>query len=86
MNRSSVPEFCAAVPDFTGHINAVFSANAQNVPTNFEWSPWDTEWGNFLTAQLPAAAAGKETWSKVLQVAQQQLLSYAKDAGYQVVG
>ena len=86
VNRSSVPEFSAPVPDFTGHVNAVFAANAQDVPTNFEWSPWDTEFDNYITAQLPAAAAGKETWTKALQVAQQQLLSYAKDAGYQVVG
>ena len=69
MNRAAVPEFSAAVPDFTGHINAVFPANAKNVPTNFEWSPWDTEFDNYITTQLPAAAAGKETWTKALQVA-----------------
>jgi multiple sugar transport system substrate-binding protein len=84
--RASVPQFSAAVPDFTGQVNAVFAANSGNVPTNFEWSPWDTEFGNYITAQMPAAAAGKETWTKALQVTQQQLVSYAKDAGYQVQG
>jgi multiple sugar transport system substrate-binding protein len=86
INRAEVPQFAAAVPDFTGQVNAVFAANAADVPTNFEWSPWDTEFGNYITAQLPAAAAGKESWSKALQVTQQQLLSYAKSAGYSVTG
>jgi multiple sugar transport system substrate-binding protein len=84
--RASVPQFSAAVPDFTGQVNAVFAANSGNVPTNFEWSPWDTEFGNYITAQMPAAAAGKESWTKALQVTQQQLVSYAKDAGYPVQG
>jgi multiple sugar transport system substrate-binding protein len=86
VNRADVPEFSAAVPDFTGHVNAVFAQNAADVPTNFEWSPWDTEWDTYITAQLPAAAAGRESWTKALQEAQQQLLSYAKDAGYSVEG
>ena len=84
--RASVPQFSAPVPDFTGNVNAVFAANSANVPTNFQWSPWDTEFGNFVVAQLPAAAAGKESWTKALQVTQQELVSYAKSAGYQVEG
>lgn len=84
--RASVPQFGAAVPDFTGNVNAVFAANSANVPTDFQWSPWDTEFGNFVVAQLPAAAAGKESWTKALQVTQQELVSYAKSAGYQVEG
>jgi multiple sugar transport system substrate-binding protein len=83
VNRDSIPQFSQPVPDFTGQVNATFAAN---VPTNFEWSPWDTEFGNYITAQLPAAAAGKESWTKALQVTQQQLVAYAKNAGYQVVG
>jgi multiple sugar transport system substrate-binding protein len=86
LQRASVPQFSAAVPDFTGNVNAVFAANSTHVPTDFQWSPWDTEFGNFVTAQLPAAAAGKESWSKALQVTQQELVSYAKSAGYQVEG
>jgi hypothetical protein len=86
VNRDSIPQFSKPVPDFIGQVNATFAANAENVPTNFEWSPWDTEFGNYITAQLPAAAAGKESWTKALQVTQQQLVAYAKNAGYQVVG
>jgi multiple sugar transport system substrate-binding protein len=86
VNRDSVPQFSAPVPHFTGSVNATFAANAENVPTDFQWSPWDTEFGNYITAQLPAAAAGKESWTKALQVTQQQLVAYAKNAGYQVVG
>lgn len=84
VNRASVPQFSAPVPNFTGHVNATFAANSVNVPTNFEWSPWDTEFTNYITSQMPAAAAGKETWAKALQVAQQQLVNYAKSAGYSV--
>jgi multiple sugar transport system substrate-binding protein len=86
VKRDQVPEFSAPVPDFTGHVNAQFAANSADVPTNFEWSPWDTEFANYVTTQMAAAAAGKESWSRVLQVTQQQLVSYAKDAGYQVSG
>jgi len=39
-----------------------------------------------VTSQLPAAAAGKESWTKALQVTEQQMLNYAKTAGYQVEG
>jgi multiple sugar transport system substrate-binding protein len=86
VNRATVPQFNAAVPDFTGRVNATFAADAANVPTSFEWSPWDTEFDNYITSQLPAAAAGKESWAKALQVTQQQLVTYAKDAGYPVEG
>ena len=78
--RSSRP----AVPHFPGNINAQFSTYANKVPTNFEWSPWDTEFGNFVTTQMAAAAAGKESWSKVLTTTQSQLVCYAKSAGYSV--
>ena len=50
----------------------------------FEWSPWDTEFGNFVTNEMAKAAAGKEPWSKVLVNTQSQLVSYAKSAGYTV--
>lgn len=84
--RASVAQFNAAVPHFTGAVNAEFSKLSAHVPTQFEWSPWDTEFGNYVTAQMEAAAAGKEAWSKVLQTTQSELLSYAKDAGYSVQG
>ncbi len=84
--RSSVPQFAAAVPHFSGNINSQFSTYANNVPTKFEWSPWDTEFGNFVTTQMAAAAAGKESWSKVLSTTQSQLVSYAQSAGYSVSG
>ncbi len=86
VQRSSVAEFSAPVPDFTGNVNAEFSTLSASVPTNFEWSPWDTEFGTDVTTQLEAAAAGKESWSKALQVTEQQMLSYAKTAGYSVEG
>ncbi len=54
------------------------------MPVNFEWSPWDTELGTFLTNEMGKAAAGKEPWSKVLVNTESQLLAYAKSAGYTV--
>jgi multiple sugar transport system substrate-binding protein len=86
VNRASVSAFNAPVPDFTGNVNQEFSRLSANVPTNFEWSPWDTQFGTYVTSQLPAAAAGKESWTKALQVTEQQMLNYAKTAGYQVEG
>jgi multiple sugar transport system substrate-binding protein len=86
VSRATLPEFTAAVPDFTGNVNAVFSANAADVPTNFEWSPWDSEFGDFISTELAKAAAGNESWTQALQVTQNELISYAKSAGYQVEG
>jgi multiple sugar transport system substrate-binding protein len=86
LDRASVPQFSGAVPDFTGKVNATFSANATHVPTDFEWSPWDTEFANYVTTQMAAAAAGKQSWTRALQVTQNELVTYAKDAGYQVQG
>jgi multiple sugar transport system substrate-binding protein len=82
--RASVPEFAAPVPHFAGNINAQFATYANNVPTSFEWSPWDNEFGNFVTTQMAAAAGGKESWSKVLTTTESQLVGYAKSAGYSV--
>jgi multiple sugar transport system substrate-binding protein len=82
--RASVPEFTAAVPHFSGNINAQYSQYAANVPVKFEWSPWDSELGTFLTTEMGKAAAGKEPWSQVLVNTESELLSYAKSAGYQV--
>lgn len=82
--RASVPEFSASVPHFSGNINAQFSQYAANVPVNFQWSPWDTELGTFLTNEMGKAAAGKESWSQVLVNTQSQLVAYAKSAGYTV--
>jgi multiple sugar transport system substrate-binding protein len=82
--RASVPEFAASVPHFAGNINAQFSQYAANVPVKFEWSPWDSELGTFLTNEMGKAAAGKEPWSQVLVNVESQLLSYAKSAGYSV--
>jgi multiple sugar transport system substrate-binding protein len=84
--RASVSEFSAPIPHFSGNINAQFSTYAGEVPTKFEWSPWDTEFGNFVTTQMAAAAAGKEPWSKVLTATQSQLVSYAQSAGYSISG
>jgi len=82
--RASVPEFSATVPHFQGDINAQFSQYADQVPVKFEWSPWDSELGTFLTNEMDKAAAGKEPWSQVLVNVESQLLSYAKSAGYSV--
>jgi multiple sugar transport system substrate-binding protein len=82
--RASVPEFTAAVPHFAGNVNAQFSQYAETVPVNFEWSPWDSELGTFLTNEMGKAAAGKEPWSQVLVSTETQLLNYAKSAGYTV--
>jgi multiple sugar transport system substrate-binding protein len=84
LDRASLPEFSAPVPHFSGNVNAQFSQYAANVPVNFEWSPWDTELGTFLTNEMGKAAAGKEPWSQVLPNTESQLLSYAKSAGYTV--
>jgi multiple sugar transport system substrate-binding protein len=82
--RANVPEFAAAVPHFQGNINAQFSTYADQVPVSFEWSPWDTELGTFLTNEMGDAAAGKLPWSQVLVNTESQLLAYAKSAGYSV--
>lgn len=82
--RASSPAFTAAVPHFSGNINAQYSQYAAEVPVNFEWSPWDSELGTYLTAEMGKAAAGKEPWSQVLVNTESQLLNYAKSAGYQV--
>ena len=84
--RSGVAAFSAPVPHFAGNINAQFSTYANEVPVKFEWSPWDAEFGNFVTTQMAAAAGGKESWSKVLTSTQSQLVSYAQSAGYSVSG
>jgi multiple sugar transport system substrate-binding protein len=81
-----VSQFSATVPHFAGNINAEFSTFANNVPTKFEWSPWDTEFGNFVTTQMAKAAAGKESWDQALATTQSQLVSYAQSAGYSVSG
>jgi multiple sugar transport system substrate-binding protein len=82
--RASVPEFSAAVPHFSGNVNAQFSQYAANVPVKFEWSPWDSELGTILTTEMGKAAAGTEPWSQVLVNTESQLLSYARSAGYSV--
>jgi multiple sugar transport system substrate-binding protein len=82
--RASVPEFTAAVPHFSGNVNAQYSQYAENVPTSFEWSPWDSELGTYLTTEMGKAAAGKEPWSQVLVNTESELLNYAKSAGYSV--
>jgi multiple sugar transport system substrate-binding protein len=84
--RASIPQFNAPVPYFIGNVNALFNKYAEQVVTNFEWSPWDTEFGNFVTTQMASAAAGKESWDKALQVTESELVSYAKSAGYSVEG
>lgn len=82
--RASVPEFSAPVPHFSGNINAQFSTYAAEVPVKFQWSPWDSELGTFMTTEMGKAAAGKEAWSQVLVNTENQLLKYAKSAGYSV--
>ncbi|HEY2506994.1 MAG TPA: hypothetical protein VGI58_10795 [Streptosporangiaceae bacterium] len=82
--RATLPEFSAAVPHFSGDVNSQFSTYATEVPVKFEWSPWDSELGTFLTNEMGKAAAGKEAWSQVLVNTESQLISYAKSAGYSV--
>ncbi|HTW07457.1 MAG TPA: hypothetical protein VME46_08105 [Acidimicrobiales bacterium] len=82
--RATIPAFSAPVPHFEGNINAQFSQYAANVPVKFEWSPWDSELGTFLTGEMGKAAAGKEAWSQVLPHTESELISYAKSAGYSV--
>ncbi|HTV10499.1 MAG TPA: hypothetical protein VME20_01430 [Acidimicrobiales bacterium] len=84
--RGSVPEFNAPIPHFQGNINAEFSTYAEQVPVKFEWSPWDNEFGNFVITEMDKAAAGKESWTAVLNNTQSELVSYAKSAGYSVEG
>lgn len=82
--RTSVPQFTAPVPHFTGNVNALFNQFAGQVVTNFEWSPWDTELGNFLSTQLNAAVAHKESFDQALQKTESELVSYAKSVGYSI--
>jgi multiple sugar transport system substrate-binding protein len=82
--RASVPEFSAPVPNFSGNVNAQYSAYAANVPVKFEWSPFDSELTTILTGEMAKAAAGSEAWSQVLVNTESQLLSYAQSAGYTV--
>jgi multiple sugar transport system substrate-binding protein len=82
--RGSVPQFSAAVPHFSGNINAQFSTYSAGVPVDFEWSPWDSELTTILTNEMAKAAAGSEPWSQVLVNTESQILSYAKSAGYTV--
>jgi multiple sugar transport system substrate-binding protein len=84
--RTSVPEFLAPVPHFTGRINQDFSTYAGQVPTKFEWSPWDTVFVNDMTTQLAAAQGGKQSWGQALAAVQSEVVSYAKSAGYSVSG
>jgi multiple sugar transport system substrate-binding protein len=84
--RGSVAQFSASVPHFSGNINSQFSTYANEVPTKFEWSPWDTEFGTIVTTQLDKAAAGKQSWTAALKATQSQLVSYAQSAGYSVTG
>jgi multiple sugar transport system substrate-binding protein len=82
--RASLPEFSAPVPHFQGDVNAQFSRYAAEVPVKFEWSPWDTALGTFMTTEMGKAAAGKEAWSQVLVNTESEILAYAKSAGYTV--
>jgi multiple sugar transport system substrate-binding protein len=82
--RATLPEFSSPVPHFKGNINGQFATYANQVPLNFEWSPWDSELGTFLTNEMGKAAAGKEAWSKVLVNTENELVSYAQSAGYSV--
>ena len=84
--RASVPEFGSAVPDFTGQVNAVFAANSAGRADQLRVEPVGHRVRQLHHRPDPAAAAGKESWTKALQVAQQQLVAYAKDAGYPVQG
>jgi multiple sugar transport system substrate-binding protein len=84
LGRASVEEFSAPIPHFQGNVNGQFSQYAEQVPVSFEWSPWDSELGTFLTNEMGKAAAGKEPWSQVLVNTESQLLAYAKSAGYSV--
>lgn len=86
VNRDSVPQFLAPIPHFVGPVNAEFSKLANDVRPNFEWSPWDLEFGSEMSSQLEAAFAGKESADQVLAKVQSELVGYAKSAGYSVQG
>jgi multiple sugar transport system substrate-binding protein len=86
LERASTPQFNRPIPHFVGHINQEFGALANDVPTGFQWDPWDSEFVSFVNTQMGQAAAGKESWDAALANTQQQLVSYAKDAGYSVQG
>ncbi len=84
VNRASVAEFNKPVPNFIGNINKEFANLSAGVPTQFQWSPWDTEITSFVTSQFGAAAAGKQSLSHALAQVQSQVVSYATSAGYSV--
>jgi multiple sugar transport system substrate-binding protein len=84
LKRDTAPEFSKPFPHFIGNINAQFATYANQMSPQFQWSPWELEFENFLTTELGKAAAGTESWSQALANAQQQLVSYVRDAGYTV--
>lgn len=84
IHRASVSQFSKPTPNFIGNINEEFAKLSSGVPTKFQWSPWDTELGTYVSTQFGAAAAGKQTWLRALQQVQSNLVGYAKSAGYSV--
>ncbi len=84
LGRANVAQFSVPIPDFTGSVNAQFNTYASDVVQNFEFGPWDTELGNFLSTELTKAAAGKESWDKALTNTESELVSYAQSVGYSV--
>lgn len=84
VKRDTVPAFNKPFPHFIGDINAQFSTYANQMSPQFQWSPWEQVFENFLTTELGKAAAGTESWTQALASTQQQLVSYVRDAGYSV--
>jgi len=82
--RSSVAQFNAPVPNFTGNVNAQFNGYAAQVVENFEFGPFDAELNNFFGTEMTKAAAGKESWDQALDNMESALVSYAKSVGYSV--
>jgi len=85
IQRASVPAFTAPVPDFTGDVNQTFSAlsrTCRRTSSGARGTP------SSATCDHPVGGGGgrEGALAKALQVTEQQLLSYAKTAGYSVEG
>lgn len=85
LNYPEMPQFNIPISNLSGqHANPVWAQSQAEVDTNWQWSPWTTYYYSQLSAELAKAAAGNETWDQVLANVQNEVVTFAKEQGYQV--
>jgi len=82
--RSEVPAFKTSPPGFTKGTMQVFNQAASEVNTNFEWSPWNTNFATDLGVETADAASGKITVAAALAKVQSEIMTIAQQGGYTV--